>query len=415
MNTPDTLRRADQRFHLHPFTQHEELHALGTHILVEGRGVFLRDSEGRQLLDGLAGLWCVNVGYGCSEIVEAVHAQMQQLAYYPSFFNSTTEPAILLAEKLAALAPPGMGHTLFSNSGSEANETALKLIRTLMKHRGTPGKTKILSREFAYHGVTLGTTSLTGLASCSAPFDLPLPGFVHVPGPHAYAANREDDPAAYGQWCLEQTERILERENPDTIAAIFVEPVQGAGGVIVPPPGYLQSLRALARQHDILFVADEVITAFGRVGDWFASGLWELEPDLITLAKGLTSGYLPLGATMVRDEWAELLIHGGPLRTVLLTAAIRLPAPPLSPTSTCSSATRSPPRFNPIRAPIFREKYAPSPTTPPWGRCAASGSSALWNCCRREEKRALTRRPLWGSAPPNWRANPGSSSAAFAT
>jgi putrescine aminotransferase len=313
MNTPDNLRRADQRFHLHPFTQHEELHAQGTHILVEGRGVFLRDSEGRQLLDGLAGLWCVNVGYGCPEIVEAVHAQMRQLAYYPSFFNSTTEPAILLAEKLAALAPPGMGHTLFSNSGSEANETALKLIRTLMKLRGTPGKTKILSREFAYHGVTLGTTSLTGLPSCFSPFDLPLPGFVHVPGPHAYAANREEDPAAYGQWCLEQTERIVERENPDTIAAIFVEPVQGAGGVIVPPPGYLQSLRALARQHDILFVADEVITAFGRVGDWFASGLWELEPDLMTLAKGLTSGYLPLGATMVREEWAELLIHGGPL------------------------------------------------------------------------------------------------------
>jgi putrescine aminotransferase len=313
MNTPDTLRWADQRFHLHPFTQHEELHAQGTHILVEGRGVFLRDSEGRQLLDGLAGLWCVNVGYGRPEIVEAVHAQMRQLAYYPSFFNSTTEPAILLAEKLAALAPPGMGHTLFSNSGSEANETALKLIRTLMKLRGTPGKTKILSREFAYHGVTLGTTSLTGLPSCFSPFDLPLPGFVHVPGPHAYAANREEDPAAYGQWCLEQTERIVERENPDTIAAIFVEPVQGAGGVIVPPPGYLQSLRALARQHDILFVADEVITAFGRVGDWFASGLWELEPDLMTLAKGLTSGYLPLGATMVREEWAELLIHGGPL------------------------------------------------------------------------------------------------------
>jgi putrescine---pyruvate transaminase len=313
MNTPDTLRQADQRFHLHPFTQHEELHALGTHILKEGRGVFLTDSEGRRLLDGLAGLWCVNVGYGCTEIVEAVHEQMQRLAYYPSFFNSTTEPAILLAEKLAALAPPGMSHTLFSNSGSEANETALKLIRTLMKLRGTPRKTKILSREFAYHGVTLGTTSLTGLPSCSAPFDLPLPGFVHVPGPHAYAAHREEDPAAYGQWCLDQTERIVEREDPDTIAAIFVEPVQGAGGVIVPPPGYLQSLRAMARQHDILFVADEVITAFGRIGDWFASGLWELEPDLMTLAKGLTSGYLPLGATMVRDEWAELLIHGGPL------------------------------------------------------------------------------------------------------
>ena len=287
------------------------MHAQGTRVIVSGRGVFLQDAQGRQLLDGLAGLWCVNVGYGRAEITDAVAAQMRQLAYYPSFFNSTTEPAIRLAARLASLAPPRVQHTIFCNSGSEANESALKIIRGYWKLRGQPQRTKILSREFSYHGVTLATTSMTGLPSCSAPFDLPLPGFLHVPAPHAYAADRESDPVAYGKWCVEETARVIEREGADTIAAMFVEPVQGAGGVIPPPAGYLAALRALCREHGILFVADEVITAFGRVGDWFASNLWELDPDLISLAKGLTSGYLPLGATMVSDEIADVLLHHG--------------------------------------------------------------------------------------------------------
>jgi putrescine aminotransferase len=311
MDSFDDLVRFDRQFHLHPFTNHQELHALGTEILVEGKGVFLRDSHGRTLLDGLAGLWCVNIGYGRTEIADAVADQLRRLPYYPSFFNSTTEPAIHLAKRLASLAPGPLNHTLFCNSGSEANETALKLIRALMKQRGTPGKTKILSRQFAYHGVTLGTTSMTGLPGCYTPFDLPLPGFIHVPAPHAYAANREDDPAGYARWCLEETARIIALENADTIAAIFVEPIQGAGGVIVPPEGYLKELRALAAEHNILFVADEVITGFGRIGDWFASHLWELAPDMMTLAKGLTSGYLPLGATMVTAALAEELVHAG--------------------------------------------------------------------------------------------------------
>ena len=296
---------------MHPFTIHEELHAQGTHIIVKGDGAWLIDAHGRRLFDGLAGLWCVNVGYNCAEIVEAVNAQMRLLPYYCSFFNSTTEPAIELAAKLASIAPKGMGHVMFSNSGSEANETALKLIRAYHKLRGDSQRTKILSREFSYHGVTLATTSLTGLPGCYKPFDLPLPGFIHVPAPHAYAANRENDAVDYGKWCLEETEKIILREGPHTLAALFAEPIQGAGGVIVPPEGYLRGLRELARKYNILFVADEVITAFGRLGDWFASSLWDLQPDFLSLAKGLTSGYLPLGASIVRDEIAEVLIHGG--------------------------------------------------------------------------------------------------------
>jgi putrescine aminotransferase len=159
--------------------------------------------------------------------------------------------------------------------------------------------------------VTIATTSLTGLPSCNTPFDLPLPGFIHVPAPHAYAANQEADPVAYGKWCVEETARIIEREGPETIGAMFVEPVQGAGGVIPPPAGYLTALRELCREHGILFVADEVITGFGRLGDWFASNMWELDPDLISLAKGLTSGYVPLGASMVSNEIADVLLHNG--------------------------------------------------------------------------------------------------------
>src|SRR5580765_3544723 len=229
---------------------------------------------------------------------------MSRLPYYCSFFNTTNEPAIRLAERLAEVAPPRLKHTLFSNSGSEANESALKIIRAWQKIRGKPAKTKILSRTFSYHGVTLATTSMTGLPGCYQPFDLPLPGFIHVPGPHPYGVNSPLDPVAYGKWCLEETARIIEREGPGTIAALFAEPVQGAGGVIVPPKGYLAGLRQLCREHDILFVADEVITGFGRLGEWFASGLWELDPDIMTLAKGITSGYLPLGATMISDEIA---------------------------------------------------------------------------------------------------------------
>jgi putrescine aminotransferase len=306
------LQALDAAHHLHPFTDHRAMHAGGTQVMVSGEGSWLTDATGRRLLDGIAGLWCVNVGYGRSEIADAVHAQMIALPYYCSFFNTTTEPSIRLAKRLAELAPARLNHTIFCNSGSEANETALKIIRAWHKLKGQAGRHKILTRQFAYHGVTLATTSMTGLPTCYEPFDLPLPGFIHVPAPHPYAASSPLSHEEYGPWCLAETRRIIEREGPETIAAFFAEPVQGAGGVIVPPPGYLPALRALCREHGILFVADEVITAFGRLGEWFASDLWDLDPDLLCIAKGVTSGYLPLGGTLVSDEIAADLIQGGP-------------------------------------------------------------------------------------------------------
>ena len=307
-----TLRRLDEAHHLHPFTDHTDLHRQGTHVMQEASGCYVTDETGRRLLDGLAGLWCVNVGYGRREIADAVHRQMLAVCYYPSFFNTTTEPTILLADKLAALAPDGVNKVFFSNSGSEANETALKLIRAYWKLRGRAGKaTKVLSRTFSYHGVGVATTSLTGLPTCYQPFDLPLPGFIHVPGPHPYGVDSDLSPAAYAEWCLEETGRVIAREGADSIGALFAEPVQGAGGVIVPPPGYLVALRQLCRRHDILFVADEVITGFGRLGAWFASTMWGLAPDLLVMAKGITSGYVPLGATMVSDAMAAEFERGG--------------------------------------------------------------------------------------------------------
>jgi putrescine aminotransferase len=314
MNSPlkvNELRALDRSHHIHPFTNHRDMHDSGTHLIVKGDGCFLIDQDGRRLLDGLAGLWCVNVGYNCPAIVDAVRGQMEALPYYPSFFNSTTEAPIRVAEFLSRRAPARLNRTVFSNSGSEANETALKVIRGYQKLRGKSGKYKILSRTFAYHGVTVATSSMTGLPNCYEPFDLPLPGFIHVPGPHPYGVKSPLDPEAFGKHCIVETEKIIAREGADTIAAIFVEPVQGAGGVIPPPAGYLAELRDLARRHDILFVADEVITAFGRLGAWFASTLWDLDPDLMTLAKGLTSGYLPLGATMVSDDIADVIFSGG--------------------------------------------------------------------------------------------------------
>ncbi len=305
------LRRLDRDHLLHPFTDHGDLHRHGTHVITEGAGCHVVDETGARLLDALAGLWCVNVGYGRREIADAVHRQITTLGFYPSFFNTTTEPTIRLAARLAAHAPAGLRHVFFTNSGSEANETALKLIRAYHKLRGERRRTKILTRTFSYHGVGLATASMTGLPTCQEPFDLPLPGFIHVPGPHPYGAGSALDAAAYADWCLAETERAIAREGAGTIAALFAEPVQGAGGVIVPPPGHVRALRELCRRHGILFVADEVITAFGRLGAWFTSDTWALEPDLLTTAKGITSGYVPLGATLVAEPIAEVLSDGG--------------------------------------------------------------------------------------------------------
>ena len=312
VTSTSTLREKDKAHHLHPFTNNADMHESGyAHIIIEAKGVYVYDDKGNELLDGLAGLWCVNMGYGRKEITEAVTKQMEKLCYYPSFFNSTTEPTVKLAEKLYELGLPRLTHTIFSNSGSGANETAIKTIRNYWELKGQTQRTKLMSRSYSYHGVTLGATCLTGLSSCTKPFGLPTVGFVQVPGPYHYVSDTELSPEEFGKKCLEETERIILKEGPETIAAIFVEPIQGAGGVIIPPEGYLKGLRELIRKYGILYVSDEVITGFGRTGAMYASEEWDLDPDIQCLAKGITSGYIPLGATRISSEIAETLFAGG--------------------------------------------------------------------------------------------------------
>jgi len=307
-----SLRESDKAHHLHPFTNNADMHASGmNHIITGAKGCYVSDDKGRTLLDGLAGLWCVNMGYGRKEIIDAITKQLNELCYYPSFFNSTTEPTIKLSEKLYELGLPRLTHTIFSNSGSGANETAIKTILNYWNLKGKPGRTKLMSRIHSYHGVTLGATCLTGLASCTKPFGLPTSGFIHAPGPYHYVANTDLSPVDFGKKCLEETEALILSEGPETIAAMFVEPIQGAGGVIIPPDGYLKGLRALARKYGILYVSDEVITGFGRTGAMYASAAWDLDPDIQCLAKGITSGYIPLGATRISEEIAKTLFDGG--------------------------------------------------------------------------------------------------------
>jgi len=309
--TTNSLRQMDQAHHIHPFTNNADMHRNGGFIIETAEGNHITDDQGNRLLDGLAGLWCVNVGYNRKEITDAIAAQLNKLCYYPSFFNSTTEPTIKLSQKLYDLGLPRLTHTLYANSGSGANETAIKIILNYWRQKGKPGKVKLLSRTYSYHGVTLGATNLTGLVSCTAPFGLPSGGFIRIPGPYHYVANTDLSPEAFGQKCLEDSEAIILKEGPETIAALFAEPIQGAGGVIIPPAGYMKGLRELARKYDILYVSDEVITGFGRVGCMYLSEEWDLDPDIQTLAKGITSGYIPLGATRVSSEIAETLIAGG--------------------------------------------------------------------------------------------------------
>lgn len=306
-----SLRAIDEAHHIHPFTNNTAMHASGAYIIKNAEGCYVTDDKGNRILDGLAGLWCVNMGYGRKEIIEAVTKQLNELCYYPSFFNSTTEPTILLAEKLYELGLPRLTHTLFSNSGSGANETAIKVILNYWNLKGQPRRTKFISRTYSYHGVTFGATNLTGLTSCTKPFGMPSAGFVRVPGPYHYVANTELSPEDFGKKCLEETEAIINCEGPESIAALFAEPIQGAGGVIIPPNGYLKGLREICRKYGILYVSDEVITGFGRTGAMYASEAWNLDPDIQTMAKGITSGYIPLGATRISDEIAKTLNDGG--------------------------------------------------------------------------------------------------------
>jgi len=310
---PDTqaLQRLDSAHYLHPFTDHKALAEKGARVVVRGDGIYLWDSEGRKMLDGMSGLWCVNVGYGRSSITQAVAKQMDTLPFYNSFFNTTNIPAIQLATKLAELAPPGFNHVFYAGSGSEANDTNVRMVRRYWDLMGHPERTVIISRRNAYHGSTMAGASLGGMSGMHVQGGLPIPGIVHIEQPY-YAEHGEGmTPEEFGVFAASWLEERIKELGPDKVAAFIGEPVQGAGGVIIPPSTYWPEIRRICDKYDVLLIADEVITGFGRLGSWFASEGFGMRPDLITFAKGVTSGYVPMGGVLVSDRIAETLMTGG--------------------------------------------------------------------------------------------------------
>jgi putrescine aminotransferase len=308
--TIHALRARDARHHLHPFTDTAALNAEGTRIITRANGVWLHDVDGRDFLDAFSGLWNVAVGYGRREIADAVYAQMLELPYYNNFFKSSNIPTIELAEILSELAP-GFTRTFFTNSGSEGNDTVIRMVRHYWALRGKPEKTYFISRHNGYHGSTIGGASLGGMAPMHKQGGLPIPGIVHVPQPWWWGEGGDMAPAEFGLWAANQVAEAIDRIGAEHVGAFIGEPVQGAGGVIVPPDTYWPEVQRICRDRDVLIVSDEVICGFGRLGTWFGCQHFGVTPDLMTIAKGLTSGYLPMGGVMVSDAFADVLAAGG--------------------------------------------------------------------------------------------------------
>jgi L-2,4-diaminobutyrate transaminase len=280
-------------------------------------GVTVKEQNGRSLLDCAGGLWCVNIGYGRPEIADAAKEAILQLNFFHLFQSYSHAPAIKLADKVLSLFhQSGANHlskVFFGTSGSDANDTAFKLVRHYNNLRGLPAKKKIISREGAYHGVTMASGSLTGIASYHKAFDLPLDGVLHTSCPHYYRFARDgESEAAFCDRLIDEIEALILREGPETVAAFIAEPIMGTGGVLIPPAGYFARLQALLVQHDILLIVDEVITGFGRLGTWFATHFYDLKPDIVSLAKGITSAYFPMSASLISQRIWEVMERASP-------------------------------------------------------------------------------------------------------
>ncbi|MBB4304980.1 putrescine aminotransferase [Rhodobium orientis] len=305
------LREADARHHWHPFTDTAALNVEGARVIVAADGVWLTDSDGNRILDGMAGLWCTNIGHGREEIAEAVYAQMKELGYYNTFFKTTHPPVIKLSELLSEVTPPHLNRVFFCGSGSEANDTIVRMVRTYWQTKGKPEKQTIISRHNAYHGSTVAGASLGGMGGMHAQGGLPIPGIHHIAQPYWYGEGGDLSPEEFGLWAARELERAIDALGEDKVAAFIAEPIQGAGGVIVPPDSYWPEIKRICSEREILFIADEVICGFGRLGAWFGSDYYGLKPDLMPIAKGLSSGYLPIGGVMMADHVAETLEQGG--------------------------------------------------------------------------------------------------------
>jgi putrescine---pyruvate transaminase len=313
MRTTADYQAADAAHFLHPFTDFKALAKKGSRIITRADNIYLWDSEGKQILDAMSGLWCVNVGYGQQALIDAATQQLKQLPFYNAFFQTATPPAIELAELLSEVTPPQFGHVFFSGSGSEGNDTIVRMVRRYWDVLGQPQRQTILSRHNAYHGSTMAGASLGGMGGMHAQGGLPIPGIQHIEQPHWWEHGRPagESREAFGLRAAGWLEERILALGAENVAAFIGEPVQGAGGVIVPPTTYWPEIQRICRKYGVLLITDEVICGFGRTGQWFGCETMGIEPDLMTFAKGVTSGYIPLGGVMVGRRVAEVLIGQG--------------------------------------------------------------------------------------------------------
>jgi putrescine aminotransferase len=308
--TTESWQQADIDHYLHPFTDYKGLAVEKARVMVRGQGCHVWDSDGNRYLDGLAGLACVHVGYARPELIDAAAAQMRELVFFNSFFKATNKPAVALAEKLVEIAPRHMRHVFYVNSGSEANDTAIRLVRHYWALEGKPEKSVVIGREFAYHGSTIASASLGGMPPMHAQA-ADLPGFAHIPTPYQFLTGRGLSEEAYGVLAASWLEDKIREVGPERVAAFFLECVHGAGGGKFAPRNYFAEVQRICSKYDVLLVDDEVVCGFGRTGDWFGAHTYGLRPDLLCFAKGVTSGYVPLGGVLVGDRIARTLIDKG--------------------------------------------------------------------------------------------------------
>src|SRR5215472_97330 len=303
MDRGNSAASRDIAFQVHPYTHLKKHEAEGPLVLTEGKGIFVTDDAGRKYIEGLAGLWCVSLGYGEERLIEAATKQMRTLAYSHIFNHKSHNPSIDLAERLLRLLPVKMSKVFFNNSGSEANDTAVKLVWYYSNARGKHRKKKIIARSRGYHGVTVAAASLTGLPNNHRDFDLPIANIRHAECPHHYRfAKPGESEEDFATRLAESLDAQITREDPETVAAFIAEPVMGAGGVIVPPRTYFDKIQKVLKKHDVLFIVDEVICGFARTGNMFGIETFNLKPDIVTMAKAMSSGYQPISATLINEE-----------------------------------------------------------------------------------------------------------------
>ena len=311
MQDTKSIQAVDSAHYLHPFTEHKALAAKGARVMVKGQGIYLWDSEGKKLLDGMSGLWCMNVGYGRKELADVAYKQLQELPYYNSFFNTTNIPAVELSKLLVEISPPQFNHVFFAGSGSEGNDTIFRMVRWFWDLEGQPQRKVVISRKNGYHGSTVCGSSLGGMSYMHEQGDLPIPGIVHIEQPYWFELGRDIDKDAFGIKAAGWLEEKILEVGADKVAAFIAEPVQGAGGVIIAPKTYWAEIQRICDKYGILLISDEVICGFGRTGSWFGCETLGYKPDFINFAKGVTSGYIPLGGVLVGDRVAKVVIEKG--------------------------------------------------------------------------------------------------------